>query len=338
MREYGQVQCALWHSQDMEGTSDIGKLLAVYLLTGPHSNGLGCYLCPDGYVMEDLGWSPETVSKGFMELSRNGFAYRFERVVFLPNFLRWNKVANANVAKARMVEFLALPKGDAKARAAGAMLKYCAHLAADDRTVLETVAQTVSKPFPEGAKGVCQTRSDPIRSDPTKILTNPKSPNGQLSSFENSTGLDDQKGRDPDLPPKPLELGLQGEPPLDTKALRRAAAERIFDHWRTTHEHERAQIDDKRRKLITKALDSGYSEADLCQAITGYLNSPHHMGENDRATKYDSIELMLRGPKFIDQGLKFYAEPPRTERSKLMRRNLSATAGWVPPEMRHAAK
>ncbi len=150
MREYGQIQCAFWQSQDAQQWTDAGKLLAAYLMTGPHSNGLGCYRCPDGYVMADLGWTQERVSEGFAELSRSGFAYRFEGVVFIPGFLRWNKVANGNVAAARMAEFEALPKGEAKARVAGAIINYVKHLGNDYRTVLQTVAETVTQtePYP----------------------------------------------------------------------------------------------------------------------------------------------------------------------------------------------
>lgn len=150
MREYGQVQCAFWHSADALGNgpdnpalSDGGKLLALYLLTGPHSNGLGCYRMPDGYLMADLGWNAETIAERFAELSRKGFAYRFDGVVFLPNFLRWNSIANPNVASARFKEFESLPKGEAKSRLARAMLDFSNHWANGSRKVLETVAATV---------------------------------------------------------------------------------------------------------------------------------------------------------------------------------------------------
>jgi sucrose-6-phosphate hydrolase SacC (GH32 family) len=160
MREYGQIQCAFWQSQDAQQWTDAGKLLAAYLMTGPHSNGLGCYRCPDGYVMADLGWTQERVSEGFAELSRRGFAYRFEGVVFIPGFLRWNKVANGNVAAARMAEFEALPKGEAKARVAGAILNYVKHLGNDYRTVLQTVAETVTETVPPT---VTQTEPNPTQ-------------------------------------------------------------------------------------------------------------------------------------------------------------------------------
>jgi sucrose-6-phosphate hydrolase SacC (GH32 family) len=160
MREYGQIQCAFWQSQDAQEWTDAGKLLATYLMTGPHSNGLGCYRCPDGYVMADLGWTQERVSEGFAELFRNGFAYRFDGVVFLPNFLKWNRVANGNVASARMAEFEALPKGESKARVARAILRYVKHLGNDHRTVLQTVAETVSETVPQT---VTQTEPNPTQ-------------------------------------------------------------------------------------------------------------------------------------------------------------------------------
>jgi hypothetical protein len=113
-------------------------------------------------------------------------------------------------------------------------------------------------------------------------------------------------------------------------------AARVFAHWCATHSHPRAKLDAKRRKLIRAAL-ADYTEADLCLCITGYLNSPHHMGKNDRNTVYDDIEIFLRDAKHIDAGLKFAAEPPRTDLSRQTRQIIDQTAGWKPPEMRHAA-
>lgn len=164
MREYGQVQSAFWYSSDFKSWSGHGRILALYLLTGPHANGIGCYPLPDGYVMADLGWRLETVSKGFAELSASGFANRFEEVVFIPNFLRWNVIANPNVAKARIAEFDTLPSGQAKNGAARALLEFCGHLTDQDRNRLETV----SKGFTEHVRN----RTLP---NPTQKTPNPKS-------------------------------------------------------------------------------------------------------------------------------------------------------------------
>jgi hypothetical protein len=162
LREYGQVQCAFWQS-DLGNLSDDAKLLALYLMTGPHSNGSGCYPCPIEYVMGDLRWPSERVSEGFEELSRYGFSYRFGSVVFIRKYLAWNPVANANVALARMKEFRALPTGDGKALLAMAILKYCKHFSAEFRGELETVAGTVTETV---SQTVWQTRSYPTRPNP----------------------------------------------------------------------------------------------------------------------------------------------------------------------------
>lgn len=157
MREYGQIQCAFWQSDALRGCTDAGRLLGAYLLTSPHSNGIGCYRLPDGYVMEDLQWSSERVAQGFAELSRNGFADRFDGVVFIPNFLRWNRVANANVAQARMTDFRALPKGRAKNLVAAEILQHCKHLSPDLIRELEQFANA-SETVPQTIPGtVCQT-------------------------------------------------------------------------------------------------------------------------------------------------------------------------------------
>jgi hypothetical protein len=66
-------------------------------------------------------------------------------VVFLPNFLRWNGIANPKVAKARIKELETLPTNEAKALAARALLKFCGHLTDEQKTVLQTVSQTVSE-------------------------------------------------------------------------------------------------------------------------------------------------------------------------------------------------
>ena len=123
--------------------------------------------------------------------------------------------------------------------------------------------------------------------------------------------------------------------PLSGEAPDREVVQRVFDHWRSVHDHPQAKLDAKRRKLIRDALKA-YSEADLCQSISGYKNSPHHQGQNDRATVYDSIELILRDAKHIDAGLRFYRDPPRTDLSSLTRKNIAAVENWVPPEMRAA--
>lgn len=76
MREYGKVAMGFWTSESIAGLTDQAKLLALYLVSGPHSHGCGVSRVPAGYVAEDLGWNSDTVSRLFDELSQKGYAYR----------------------------------------------------------------------------------------------------------------------------------------------------------------------------------------------------------------------------------------------------------------------
>jgi hypothetical protein len=82
-----------------------------------------------------------------------------------------------------------------------------------------------------------------------------------------------------------------------------ANVESVFEHWKQVHGHPKAKIDTKRHKVIRDALKT-YSADDLKTAISGYKNSPHHMGQNENNTVYDDIELFLRDAKRIDAGMK----------------------------------
>ena len=98
MRDYGKVYTSFWTSETTRGLSDRGRVLAIYLLSSPHSNMIGCFRVPDGYVAEDLNWSLETVSKGFDELLNAGFATRdsVSKWVCVHQFLAWNEIENPN--------------------------------------------------------------------------------------------------------------------------------------------------------------------------------------------------------------------------------------------------
>lgn len=112
--------------------------------------------------------------------------------------------------------------------------------------------------------------------------------------------------------------------------------EQVFTHWATEYGKPRAKLDAKRRRAIGNALKA-YTVDDLLKSVSGYKNSPHHMGQNDRRTVYDDIELMLRDAKHVDAGLNFYANPPRTDLSERTLRIVSQTENWVPPELRNAS-
>ncbi len=96
MRIYGAVPTAFWSNKPTQHLSDQAKLLAVYLLTGPHTNMVGCFRAPCGYLMEDLNWTRETVKSALVELMQEGFISIDEQSgwVLIHEFLKWNPIRN----------------------------------------------------------------------------------------------------------------------------------------------------------------------------------------------------------------------------------------------------
>lgn len=135
MREYGKVYTTIWTGRARELSED-GRLLLLYLLTSPHSNGVGCYRLPVAYIADDLCWGiSETVSQTvpvtvtgtvsqtivepsarvlstLSELVSKGFIERDDQRgwVRIINWFEHNIIENPNVAKSFMPFIDAVPK------------------------------------------------------------------------------------------------------------------------------------------------------------------------------------------------------------------------------------
>jgi hypothetical protein len=101
MRVFGSIQTSFWANPEVQLLSDQGKLLLTYLFTGPHSNMIGCFRLPAGYITEDLSWNIQKVKTAFTELSKMVFLTRENSSGWLTihNFLKWNPVQNPKQAK-----------------------------------------------------------------------------------------------------------------------------------------------------------------------------------------------------------------------------------------------
>lgn len=111
MRTYGVVHTAFWSDDRIMGLSDRGKLLAMYWLTGPHTNALGCFRCPTAYICGDLGWSEKAVNETVSELLAIGFANRCGTTgwTFVSRYLKHNPPANPNVFRSLIKMMAAVP-------------------------------------------------------------------------------------------------------------------------------------------------------------------------------------------------------------------------------------
>ncbi len=96
--------------------------------------------------------------------------------------------------------------------------------------------------------------------------------------------------------------GLASAKPSSGKPDRSADIRAVVAHYQTFH--PKAQVPGKTSKTwraITARLEEGYTVENLEAAISGNHRSPYHSGENDRHTKYQSLELIVRDSEHVVQ-------------------------------------
>lgn len=151
MRDYGRVYSSFWQSPETRTFSEDARVLALYMLTSPHANLIGCFRLPDAYAADDLQWNPERVREGLLELERNGFLTRDEasKWVFIHKYLKWNAFENGNVAEAARKAFDQVPSIALKPLLAAALLEFGCHLRAGFSEQLQTLLKPFANPEPE---------------------------------------------------------------------------------------------------------------------------------------------------------------------------------------------
>jgi hypothetical protein len=101
MRDYGTVHTQFWIHPVYSRLSVSAKLIAVYLLTCPHTNMLGCFRLPEEYIAVDLLLDKSSVHKALEELTKVNFlSVDFQHGwILIHSFLEWNPIENPNQAK-----------------------------------------------------------------------------------------------------------------------------------------------------------------------------------------------------------------------------------------------
>lgn len=151
MRDYGRVYSSFWQSPEVRALGEDARTLALYLLTSPHGNLIGCFRLPDAYAADDLQWPCARVAEGFAELCAKGFVSRDEgtKWVFITKFLKWNAFESPNVAKSAHKAFDQVPALPLKAALALALLEFGAHLQEPLTKACEALAKPIANPEPE---------------------------------------------------------------------------------------------------------------------------------------------------------------------------------------------
>ena len=107
---------------------------------------------------------------------------------------------------------------------------------------------------------------------------------------EESRGRGEREGNPGDEPP------TENQEPKDQKTLPdKSDVMAVFDYWLKVMERgPRTQASKERVNNIKARLKDGYTVEEIKLGIDGCTKSAHHMGDNDRATKYNDIELICR--------------------------------------------
>ncbi|MEE9452681.1 MAG: hypothetical protein V3V61_08000 [Gammaproteobacteria bacterium] len=115
------------------------------------------------------------------------------------------------------------------------------------------------------------------------------------------------------------------------KPLQAEQVQHVFTHWQVTMCHPQARLDDKRKRLIAKALQSGYSVVQLCDAISGCAVTPHNTGDNERGQRYDGLHLILRDGDQIDRFIHNHFNPPQvlSQAERKVRVNMRGLQDWA---------
>ena len=86
--------------------------------------------------------------------------------------------------------------------------------------------------------------------------------------------------------------------------------QQVFQHWQEVSGHQRSTLTKDRRAKIKARLRS-YSARDLCSAIENACADPFMQGDNDRQTRYDFPETILKTDAKVDQWLSKNAKKPQ---------------------------
>lgn len=172
MRDYGKIFTSFWTSPTTRALSEDGRTLALYLLSSPHSNIIGVFRVPDGYVAEDLQWSSERVSKAFQNLSENDWATRNQRTgwVVIHHYLKWNPIENPNQAKSALKQLDitpdTVPEKPLIARTImGSCERFPKKLTADILNRLQTLSKPIAETLPKGFRNQHQDQDQEQQQD-----------------------------------------------------------------------------------------------------------------------------------------------------------------------------
>jgi hypothetical protein len=153
---YRKLYPRIWRHPGFQKLKPTARELALYLLTGPQTNGLGLFYFSIGTACEDLNVGRETFLERLADVqSTFGWFYDADaRVMFLPSWWRWNRPENENVLKGILKALNEIPP--------------CALVESFARN-LETLPETYRQTFVECCRERLRGRTPNQEQDPEPV-------------------------------------------------------------------------------------------------------------------------------------------------------------------------
>ena len=152
-------------------------------------------------------------------------------------------------------------------------------------------------------------RSDAGKQGGRPVIGKPKKANGKQNKSKTKQIEKKEEGR-----------GKREEGRRKEEEGKGGAVASVVAHYKNYH--QRSRPGKKETKLIGSRLAEGYSVGDLISAIDGCHRSPYHCGDNESGSRYQSLELIVRDAKHVQQFLE--VAPPIAALSKTTRRTIAA--------------
>lgn len=303
MREYAKISPNFWTGETGKDIKDLGKearILAFYLMTSPHSNMLGLYHLPFEYIKTDTGLSVDEIHESFSLLGEINFcAYDFENEFAWVFEMGFHQVADKLSGKDKRIPHVKKLYSElGKNRFLGDFFdKYGACFCIQTPHRRDNFTKNrIRIPHRRGIEGVFNSEPT-LRNRIDGVLNLEKA-----SGYPIEGGSIDHRSKEKE---QEKEKDKEQEKTIYVEQTRpdgvEAKVEELFAFWQEQHDHRKSTLDKKRRKAIKGVLAEGYKVERIKEAILGIKNSPHHMGDNDRKTVYDDIELICRSGTNVDR-------------------------------------
>ena len=110
--KYRKINPRIWYDETMSQLSTNAKLVAVYLLTSPEGNRIGCFPMSKAAAAEALGLEPKSFAKAFTEAC-DGLGWGWDqaaRVLYIPTWWKYQSPDHINAFKGCLKDVQDVPK------------------------------------------------------------------------------------------------------------------------------------------------------------------------------------------------------------------------------------